>query len=87
MEVAPVTTNNRAAWDPLGRFEKPFLVLSGERDQLLGRKEVADRLINQVPGATGQKHARFDAGHFIQDEIGDTMAVSLNAFIAENPRK
>ncbi|MDX2009229.1 MAG: haloalkane dehalogenase [Myxococcaceae bacterium] len=85
--IAAVTTNNQAAWDSLGRFEKPFLVLSGERDQLLGRKEVADRLINQVPGAKGQKHARFDAGHFIQDEIGDTMAATLNAFIAENPRK
>jgi pimeloyl-ACP methyl ester carboxylesterase len=85
--LAAITTNNQSAWDGLGRFEKPFLVLSGERDQLLGRKEVADRLITQVPGAKGQKHARFDAGHFIQDEIGETMATTLNAFIAENPRR
>ena len=85
--IVAVTTNNQTAWDALGRFEKPFLVLSGERDQLLGRAEVADRLIGQVPGAKGQKHARFDSGHFIQDEIGETMAATLNAFIAENPRK
>jgi pimeloyl-ACP methyl ester carboxylesterase len=85
--LAAITTNNQSAWDGLGRFEKPFLVLSGERDQGLGRKEVADRLITQVPGAKGQKHARFDAGHFIQDEIGETMATTLNAFIAENPRR
>jgi hypothetical protein len=62
-------------------------VLSGERDEVLGSAQVADRLINQVPGAKGQKHARFDAGHFIQDEIGDTMATTLNAFIIDNPRK
>jgi haloalkane dehalogenase len=85
--IAAITTNNQSAWDALGRFDKPFLVLSGERDQLLGRKEVADRLITQVPGSKGQKHARFDSGHFIQDEIGETMATTLNAFIAENPRR
>jgi haloalkane dehalogenase len=85
--IVAITTNNQAAWDALGRFDKPFLVLSGERDEVLGSAQVADRLINQVPGAKGQKHARFDAGHFIQDEIGDTMATTLNAFIIDNPRK
>lgn len=85
--IVAVTTNNQAAWDSLGRFDKPFLVLSGERDENLGRKEVADQLINQVPGAMGQKHARFDAGHFIQDDLGDTMASTLLTFITDNPKR
>jgi len=66
-----------------GRFVDVVVLpkVYGEEDVLF-----ADRLITQVPGAKGQKHARFDAGHFIQDEIGETMATTLNAFIAENPR-
>ena len=83
--LAAIDDNNVTAWASLGRFAKPFLTLAGERDYLLGNKDIQNRLIAQVPGAKGQKHARFDAAHFIQDDLGAEMARVMIAFIADNP--
>lgn len=83
--VVAITDNNRAAWDALGSFRKPFLALSGDRDNLLGKPDVQDRLKNHVPGAAGQPHRRFAAGHFIQDDLGPEMAAIVIKFIADNP--
>jgi len=68
----PSVPANRAAWDALGRWDKPFLCVFGARDPLLGR---ADRpLIRHVPGAKGQPHARINGGHFIQEDCGPELA-------------
>jgi haloalkane dehalogenase len=68
----PATPANRAAWDVLGRWEKPFLAIFGARDRILGR---ADRpLIKHIPGAAGQPHARINASHFIQEDSGPELA-------------
>lgn len=68
----PAVPANRAAWETLGRLEKPFLAIFGARDPILGR---ADRpLIRHVPGATGQPHARIRASHFIQEDSGPELA-------------
>jgi pimeloyl-ACP methyl ester carboxylesterase len=83
--IVAVDDNNAAAWASLGRFTKPFLTIGGERDNLLGKKENQDSLIALVPGAKGQKHARYDAGHFIQDDLGQEMARVTIDFIRANP--
>ena len=63
---------NRAAWDALGTFEKPFLTIFGEQDFILGR---GDRpLIRHVPGAHRQPHERIRGGHFIQEDAGPELA-------------
>jgi haloalkane dehalogenase len=68
----PAVPANRAAWDALGRWEKPFLAIFGARDPILGQ---ADRpLIRHVPGAAGQPHARIRASHFIQEDSGPELA-------------
>jgi haloalkane dehalogenase len=68
----PAIPANRAAWDALGQWEKPFLAIFGRRDPLLGR---ADRpLIKHIPGAAGQPHARINASHFIQEDSGLELA-------------
>jgi haloalkane dehalogenase len=68
----PAAPANRAAWDALGRWEKPFLAIFGRRDPILGQ---ADRpLIKHVPGAAGQPHARINASHFIQEDSGPELA-------------
>lgn len=62
----------RAAWDALGRFERPFLAVFGTNDPILG---MADRpLIRHVPGAEGQPHDRIRGGHFIQEDAGPELA-------------
>jgi haloalkane dehalogenase len=68
----PALPANRAAWDALGRWEKPFLAIFGARDPILG---MADRpLIKHIPGAAGQPHARINASHFIQEDSGPELA-------------
>jgi haloalkane dehalogenase len=68
----PAIPANRAAWDALGRWDKPFLCVFGARDPLLGR---ADRfLIRHIPGANGQPHARINGGHFVQEDCGPELA-------------
>ncbi len=68
----PAIPANRAAWDALGRWEKPFLAVFGANDPILGK---ADKpLIEQVPGAKGQPHDRIRGGHFIQEDCGPELA-------------
>ncbi len=68
----PAVPANRAAWAELGRWEKPFLAVFGSRDPILGK---ADRpLIDHIPGAAGQPHARINASHFIQEDAGPELA-------------
>jgi len=63
---------NRAAWEELGRFDKPFLAVFGTRDPVLGNGD--KWLIRQVPGAKGQPHDRIRGGHFIQEDAGPELA-------------
>lgn len=68
----PAIPANRAAWEALGKWEKPFLAIFGYRDPILGK---ADRpLIEHIPGAAGQPHARIKASHFIQEDSGPELA-------------
>ncbi len=74
----PAVPANRAAWDALGRWEKPFLCVFGDKDPILGK---ADRpLIEHIPGAQGQQHDRIRAGHFIQEDAGPELAARLLAW-------
>jgi haloalkane dehalogenase len=68
----PAVPANRAAWQALGRWEKPFLAIFGQRDPILGRADRA--LIKHIPGAVGQPHARINASHFIQEDSGPELA-------------
>ncbi len=70
---------NRAAWESLGRFERPFLTVFGTNDPILGN---ADKwLIRHVPGAKGQPHDRIRGGHFIQEDCGPELASRMIAWM------
>jgi len=74
-ERDPAIPANRAAWEVLGRWEKPFITLFGKNDPILGG---ADKpLQNHIPGAKGQPHERFWGGHFIQEDRGDYLATAI----------
>ncbi len=83
--VAAIEENNVKAWDNLTRFKKPFLFLAGEEDKNLGSEQNQERFINHVPGAQGQAHERFNAHHFIQEDIGEILADRVIAFMKKNP--
>ena len=72
--VAAVEGQNAPAWKSLGKFRKPFLFFGGEHDFNLGSHANQKRLIEHIPGASGQPHERFEAGHFIQEDVGKILA-------------
>lgn len=79
-ESDPAVPANRAAWEVLGRWEKPFLTLFGKNDPILGG---ADRLLQaHIPGARQQPHERFWGGHFVQEDRGDHLATTLAKWLA-----
>jgi haloalkane dehalogenase len=83
-EDDPAIPANRAAWDALGRFDKPFLTAFATGDPIF---QGADRALqNHVPGAAGQPHTRLKgAGHFIQEDRGPDLARLVANFIAQTP--
>jgi len=74
----PAVPANRAAWDALGTWDKPFLCVFGANDPILGKAD--RRLIEHVPGARGQPHDRIRAGHFIQEDAGPELAARIIAW-------
>ena len=85
--IAAVEENNKSAWESLGKFNKPFLFLAGVKDKNLGSKENQKKLTEHIPGARDQSHERFNAAHFIQDDIGKILAEKVIVFMKKNSRK
>ena len=83
---AGVRGQQLAVWEGLKKFEKPFLSLIGLKDHLLGRRDIQQKWVENVPGAKGQNHKQFEhANHFIQEDIGEIMADRTHQFILKNP--
>lgn len=76
----PAAAANRAAWEQLGRWHKPFLTAFSNRDPIT---RGADRMfVAHVPGARGQPHTTIrNAGHFLQEEKGPQLAGVLIDFV------
>jgi haloalkane dehalogenase len=68
----PAIPANRTAWDVLGQWTKPVLLLFGAQDPILGKAD--EPLREHIPGAEGQPHDRLRAGHFIQEDQGPELA-------------
>lgn len=78
----PSVTENKAAWETLEQWDKPFLTLWGTADPVLGH--LGQGFIDRVPGAAGQPHQTFaNGGHFIQDDHGPEIAAAINDWLAE----
>ncbi|GHO58087.1 haloalkane dehalogenase [Ktedonobacter robiniae] len=77
----PATEANRAAWEVLRRWEKPFLTAFSDSDPITrGGDAVLQALI---PSAKGQPHTTItNAGHFLQEDKGPDLARIINEFIA-----
>jgi haloalkane dehalogenase len=71
----PAVPANRAAWETLRRWQKPFLTLFGKNDPILGRTHKPFKM--HVPGAQAQPHDRFWGGHFVQEDRGAYLAEAM----------
>ena len=83
-EDDPAIPANRAAWDALGHFEKPFLTAFATGDPIF---RGADRVLQKhIPGAAGQPHTQLKgAAHFVQEDRGPDLARIVADFIAQTP--
>jgi haloalkane dehalogenase len=76
----PASAANRAAWQELTRWNKPFLVAFSDRDPITGA--MAPILKRAVPGATGLEHPVLEgAGHFLQEDAGERLGSIVVDFV------
>jgi haloalkane dehalogenase len=76
----PAAGPNRAAWDALRRFTKPFLCAFSDHDPITGG---ADRVLRaEIPGCEGQPHTTIEGGgHFLQEDRGPELARVVADFV------
>ena len=77
----PAAAANRAAWQALERFEKPFLTAFSDGDAVTRGSDVAFQ--QRICGAHGQQHVTIaGGGHFLQEDRGEELARVVTGFIA-----
>jgi haloalkane dehalogenase len=79
----PAADANRAAWEVLTRFDKPFLCAFSDADPIT---RGADALfLAEVPGTRDQRHPTISgAGHFLQEDAGPALAGAVIDFVLRN---
>ena len=80
----PATPANRAAWQVLMQWKKPFLTCFSDGDPITAG---GDRLMQKlIPGTQGQAHVTLaGGGHFVQEDKGSDWAEHIVRFIQANP--
>ncbi len=76
----PAAPANRAAWQTLMHWQKPFLTCFSDSDPITsGGDKILQKLI---PGAAGQPHVTIaGGGHFVQEDKGEEWAEKIVQFI------
>ncbi|TYP86545.1 haloalkane dehalogenase [Blastococcus xanthinilyticus] len=81
----PAAAANRAAWQELSRWEKPFLTAFSDGDPITGGGERVFQKL--VPGAQGMPHTTLPGGgHFLQEDVGPELARVVVDLITATPR-
>lgn len=79
----PAAAANRAAWQVLQRWEKPFLTAFADGDPIF--RGVDAHLQRAIPGARDQPHTTIEnAGHFLQEDRGERLAEVVVDFMRSN---
>lgn len=80
----PAAQPNREAWGILQQFDKPFLTAFSDKDPIMSGLDGIFQ--SMIPGAKDQAHTTIvNAGHFLQEEKGEELALVVNEFITANP--
>ena len=76
----PAAAANRAAWEVLARFERPFLTAFSDGDPITGGGDAVFQKL--VPGAQGRDHVTLaGGGHFLQEDVGPELARVVVEFV------
>ncbi len=76
----PATEANRAAWQVLRAWTKPFLTTFSNADPIT--RGGAAYLQKHIPGAQGQPHTTLIGGHFLQEDSPVPFARAINSLLA-----
>ncbi|MDQ2651213.1 MAG: haloalkane dehalogenase [Actinomycetota bacterium] len=69
----PEAPANRAAWEVLSAFDKPFICAFSDEDPITRGNEKG--LLERIPGTKGQAHTTIEGGgHFLQEDRGPQLA-------------
>jgi haloalkane dehalogenase len=80
----PAAPANRAAWQQLAAWDKPFLTAFSDRDPITGG--MAPILTRVIPGAAGIEHPVIaGAGHFLQEDAGERLGEVITGFLRAHP--
>ncbi|MGH8912201.1 MAG: haloalkane dehalogenase [Acidimicrobiia bacterium] len=78
----PASGQNRAAWEVLERWDKPFLTAFADSDPITRGGDRPFQI--RIPGAQDRHHPTIvGAGHFLQEDKGEELADILIGFAAE----
>jgi haloalkane dehalogenase len=78
----PAAPANRAAWQRLTAWDKPFLVAFSDGDPITGA--MAPVFKQAIPGAAGREHPVIaGAGHFLQEDAGERLGEVIAEFVRE----
>ncbi len=76
----PASPANRAAWEILKTWKKPFLTTFSNGDPIT---RGGDKYLQQhIPGAQGQAHTVLTGGHFLQEDSPVAFAQAINSLLA-----
>jgi len=76
----PATAANRAAWQVLEKWSKPFLTTFSNGDPIT---RGGDRFMQErIPGAQGLPHQTLVGGHFLQEDSPVPFARAINDLLA-----
>lgn len=70
---------NKAAWEVLERFEKPFVTAFSDGDAVTRGMDAP--LQARIPGAKGQPHVTLSGGHFLQEDSPAEIVDVIDALI------
>lgn len=80
----PAAPANRAAWEGLKAFDKPFLCAFSDSDPIT--KGADKPLRTLIPGAEGRAHTTIEGGgHFLQEDRGPELARVVIDLVAATP--
>lgn len=69
----PAASANRAAWEVLSAWSKPFLCAFSDGDPITKGADAV--LLARIPGTAGQPHTTIEGGgHFLQEDRGEALA-------------
>ena len=83
--LVPVTpehgsvAQNKAAWEVLSAFDKPFLTAFSDGDAVTKGGEAIFQA--RVPGAAGQPHVIVPGDHFLQEDCPEVLTDLIDALV------